>query len=118
MGPWQGCEGIQPIVPLTSTRKPLKDGIDALEAEGNTHIPQGVVWGWRVLSPSEPFTQGAPYSDEFWHKIMVVMTDGDNTIATTSDTINKSAYSAYGYVAQNRLGSTSASTALSNMNTG
>jgi hypothetical protein len=45
------------------------------------------------------------------------MTDGDNTIPTTSDSINKSSYSAYGYVAQGRLGSTSASTALSNMNT-
>jgi hypothetical protein len=117
VGPWQGCAGIQPIVPLTSLRKPLKTAIDALQAEGNTHIPQGVVWGWRVLSPSQPFTEGAPYDDKFWHKIMVVMTDGDNTIATTSDTINKSAYSAYGYVAQNRLGSTTASTALSNMNT-
>jgi Flp pilus assembly protein TadG len=117
MGPWQGCEGIQPIVPLTSSRQPLKDGIDDLEAEGNTHIPQGVVWGWRVLSPNEPFTQGAAYSDKFWHKIMVVMTDGDNTIATTDDDVNKSRYSAYGYVAQGRLGSTTASSALSNMNT-
>ena len=117
MGPWQGCEGIQPIVPLTSLRQSLKDGIADLEAQGNTHIPQGVAWGWRVLSPNEPFTEGAAYSDKFWHKIMVVMTDGDNTIATTSDSFNKSRYSAYGYVAQGRLDSTTASTALSNMNT-
>ncbi|MGE3832640.1 MAG: pilus assembly protein TadG-related protein, partial [Parvibaculaceae bacterium] len=73
MGPWQGCEGIQPIVPLTSLRAPLKASIDSFEADGNTHIPQGVVWGWRVLSPGEPFTEGAPYNDSFWHKIMVVM---------------------------------------------
>jgi Flp pilus assembly protein TadG len=117
MGPWQGCKGIQPIVPLTSQRKPLKTAIDGFVAEGYTHIPQGVAWGWRVLSPDAPFTEGAPYNDKFWHKVMVVMTDGDNTIPTTSDSINKSSYSAYGYVAQGRLGSTSASTALSNMNT-
>ena len=56
-GPNQSCRG--PIVELTNDQKRMRDAINAMQPGGYTHIPQGLAWGWRVLSPGEPFTQGA-----------------------------------------------------------
>lgn len=62
-----------------------------------------MAWGWRVLSPGEPFTEGKPYSDDT-RKIMVVLTDGDNLIWGGWDGHNKSDFTSYGYLAEDRLG--------------
>lgn len=78
----------QPIVPLTSDADELYDAIDNMNASGNTLGNFGMVWGWRVISPEEPFSEGAEYDDEEWDKAIVVMTDGVNTMSST--------YSAYG----------------------
>ena len=45
------------IVPMTHDRGKIEDGIDAMTADGNTVIPEGLAWGWRTLSPGEPFTK-------------------------------------------------------------
>ncbi len=47
---------------------------------GETYIPAGLLWGWRVLSPNRPFADGAPYSTANT-KAIVLMTDGANTRA-------------------------------------
>lgn len=104
-GPNRRCPDAE-IMPLTSTKSPLHDRIDELEAEGNTHIPIGAVWGWRVLSPTEPYTEGVAYNDEEFSKAIVIMTDGENIIST-----NTGQYSGYGTVsqAQSKLGCSSSS---------
>ncbi len=71
-----------------------------------------MVWGWRVISPTEPFTEGVAYDDDTWQKVIIVLTDGANTIDDES-THNGSNYSAYGYLNEGRLGTTS-STAFVN----
>jgi Flp pilus assembly protein TadG len=98
-GPNFGCDS-QPIVPLTDDPAKLKTQIADLEAAGSTNITEGVAWGQRVLSPGEPFTEGEAAADDV-KKIMVLLTDGDNTITSLSNP-NGSAYSSYGYLADGR----------------
>ena len=76
------------IVPLTNSRTTLEASINGLSAAGNTYGNVGMVWGWRVISPTPPFTQGVAYDDELWSKTVIMMTDGDNVVNST--------YSAYG----------------------
>jgi Flp pilus assembly protein TadG len=103
MGPNLWCRS-NPIVPLTNTRSTIDDALEEMEPEGHTNINEGLMWGWRVLSPTEPFTEGAAYSTPNLRKYIVLMTDGDNWLTGNEDTHNKSEYSAYGYAANERLG--------------
>jgi hypothetical protein len=52
---------------------------------GYTNIWEGTAWGWRLLSPAEPFTDGCSYHDEGNSKYLVVMTDGANTCEPESN---------------------------------
>lgn len=93
-GPNKNCPAAQ-VLPMTSTRAPLDTRIDELTAQGNTHVNVGAVWGWRLISPGEPYTEGAAYSDEEFSKAVIIMTDGENVISTGSGQ-----YSSYGTVSQ------------------
>lgn len=105
-GPNYSCT-TKPIRPMTTSEATLDTYIDSLAAGGNTNIHEGVMWGWRTLSAAAPFTEGRTASAERpLKKIMIVMTDGENTY-TTSSNVNKSSYAAYGYVSKGRLGTTS-----------
>jgi len=103
-GPNSGCD-MQAITPLTNDKDVLLAKIDALNAAGNTHIPLGLAWGWRVVSPDAPFTEGVPYSNDHYIKAIVLMTDGDNTMPSQNSTLNGSQYTSYGYASEQRLGS-------------
>jgi hypothetical protein len=74
-----------------------------MQASGNTNIGEGLMWGWRVLSPEEPFPGGRAWDDQENQKILVLMTDGENTYQAYNNH-NRSAYGAFGYAAKNRLG--------------
>jgi Flp pilus assembly protein TadG len=116
-GPQVGCN-IQPIQALTNLKAPVVSTINNMRADGYTHVAEGVAWGLRVLSPGEPFTEGVPYSDEETRKVMVLLTDGENTFDTNglSGNINGSTYTAYGYLKQARLGSSHYVTAINQQN--
>ena len=77
------------ILPLTEDMTALKDRINEMEANGNTYGNLGMVWGWRVLSPDYPFTEGVDWNDQGWRKVIVMMTDGNNVLG--------SPYGGYGY---------------------
>jgi Flp pilus assembly protein TadG len=108
-GPWFNCAASK-IVPLTYSRARVEAGIDAMSAQGSTVIPEGMAWGWRVLSPTEPFTKVegstnqaastiAPYDSPRWQKIMVLMTDGENDVLSNGSQVNAlngTWYSSYG----------------------
>lgn len=85
--PNRGCTNNR-LVPLTNNQTALQNAINGLQATGNTYINVGLVWGWRVISPTYPFTEGAAYDDVDWSKTIVLMTDGDN--------VPYNQYSAYG----------------------
>jgi Flp pilus assembly protein TadG len=78
----------QPIVPLTSDEDFLLSSAANMTASGATLGNLGMVWGWRVISPEEPYIEGAAYDDENWDKVVLIMTDGVNTMSNV--------YSAYG----------------------
>jgi hypothetical protein len=94
-----------PLLPLTTTKSTVEDKIDAMSSDGNTHINVGLVWGWRVLSPTAPFTEGHAYDDEDFNKAIVLMTDGENVMSS-------SVYTAYAYLSDKKLGSTNANKAI------
>lgn len=76
-----------PLTPLTKEKETLQDQVDALTATGETYIPGGLAWGWRLLSNGEPFSEAVPYGQKvngkLVRKILVLMTDGANTISPT-----------------------------------
>lgn len=64
----------------TSTDKTTLHGkVNAMQPAGKTNITIGLAWGWHVLSPSEPYTEGKAYGTKDLTKYIVLMTDGDNT---------------------------------------
>ena len=77
-----------------------------MAAQGATGVGEGAAWGWRVLSPGEPFTEGRAYNTKNNTKVLVLMTDGQNTYYPNSKFL-KSWYDIYGYVDRNHLGTTS-----------
>lgn len=95
-GPNKSCAG--PIVELTNDKTRMHDAVDAMEPHpgSGTNIAQGMVWGWRVLSPEAPFTQGAAYDDTNTQKALVLLSDGFNEIGGD--------YTSYGHLADKRLG--------------
>jgi Flp pilus assembly protein TadG len=72
--------GINQAIRLTNDKSTVLAGVDTMKATGMTYIPGGLVWGWRVLSPEAPFTEGVSYDDDKTQKTIVLMTDGDNTL--------------------------------------
>jgi Flp pilus assembly protein TadG len=108
-GPNSGCQ-LSPITRLTDDWDDLKDAVDDMVAVGDTNIPLGLMWGWHLLSPNAPFADGRPYGAEKSTKVVVLMTDGENTMGSTGNN-NASLYNSLGYIWQNRLGITSGNTA-------
>jgi Flp pilus assembly protein TadG len=107
-GPNYSCS-TTPITPLVdvSTEAGLaqiKTAIDKMGPNGATNVPEGMAWGWRTISSSEPFTGGRPESERGNDKVVIVLTDGANTYYTpgwfnkNDPADNKSSYAAYGYM--------------------
>ena len=86
---WQYCPPT-PVLPLTAEKSKIKAVIDSLAAEGNTRTDIGMSWGWRTLSPQWKGKWGsasspADYNDPGIRKVVVMMTDGDNTPSQSGD---------------------------------
>ncbi len=77
------------IQPLTSDPVLIQAAISGLYVKnywgyrGNTYIPLGLVWGVNVLSPQAPYTEAQPFDPRNFrpHKVMILMTDGQNDFA-------------------------------------
>jgi hypothetical protein len=116
-GPNKGCP--RPIVPLANadSKTAIKAAIDAMIAywSTGTFIPTGLAWGWHVLSPEAPYTEGTKPADQDYEKTVkaiVLFTDGESDI-TDDGNPNRSRYHGYSYVTTNvggtyRLASTAA----------
>lgn len=101
-GPNLGCPK-NPIVPFTNDRDLLLGEIKDFEAwhRGGTMGHIGMVWGWRMLSPSwrDAWGTGAyphDYAPGEVEKIVVFMTDGANGFYTGHAPSGDSDYTAYG----------------------
>ncbi|MBX9746573.1 MAG: hypothetical protein K2X34_06710 [Hyphomonadaceae bacterium] len=98
-GPNRGCP--TPIVPLTTNESALQTAIAGMQhwMGGGTNQVEGLAWGWRVLSPVAPFTQGEAFNADRDNvrKVIVLMSDGENTNVGT-DAVMGTDYSAYNYM--------------------
>ncbi len=112
VGPNLNCT-VNALTPLSTSQSSLISAINAMSAPQSpvayTNIEEGVMWGWRALSPTEPFTQGRDYGEGGNHKILILMTDGANTYVgeSSNSNFNHSQYMAYNYTAHDLLGTTS-----------
>jgi hypothetical protein len=104
---------------MTNDQGPINTEIDSLQAKGSTVLPAGLLWGWRVISPGAPFTEGVDYSNDKYTKAIVLMTDGENDVGGGSfyTGVDESYYNAFGYARNGHLGSTSGSNAEDTLDT-
>lgn len=69
----------QRITPLNNVRQTALDAIAALTSPtGNTNIPQGLGWAWRVLSPGAPFDEAEVAPQFPRQQAIILLTDGEN----------------------------------------
>ncbi|SFP93829.1 Flp pilus assembly protein TadG [Mesorhizobium sp. NFR06] len=115
VGPNRACP--TPIVPLTDDFDKLRKAASAMtEWNGSgTNVSEGLSWGMRVLSPSPPYTDAAPWKTRGVSKIVLLLTDGENVVYGASEQATKSDYTPYGYLADGRFGSDNQTAAARNV---
>ena len=109
---------VNEVVPLTDQRATISDGIEGLIARsgGGTQTSQGLIWGWRTLSPRWRGYWGAPtpsempldYDEPDLVKAIVFMTDGIADIGWE--------LMAYGFLDEGNLGTTNENLAEDEVN--
>ncbi len=104
------------VTAMTNVKADILSAVDQMVSTGSTVIPTGLAWGWRLISPSEPFSEGAAYDDEDTAKAIVLLTDGRNDVGGGLGTHNNSYYNAYGFARSGNLGATNGSQAESTLN--
>ena len=103
-GPNFGCT-TKPLQRLTKDTTALKNLISNMAPLGSTNIHEGLMWGWRTLSPISVFADGSAYSSSSnttnantINKIIILMTDGTNSWPDNPyPNYNNSMYFAAGY---------------------
>jgi len=113
-GPNFGCT-TQPLLPLTTDQTALKTLINNMAPLGSTNIFEGLMWGWRTLSPKSVFSSAyasinpatsppASYTAtssssnaSSINKIIILMTDGTNSWTANPNAPTGSLYFAAGY---------------------
>lgn len=79
------------ILPLTYDWTALKNKIDEMQPEGNTNQAIGVAWGWLSLLQQSPLNAPAEDSNFKYNKVIILLSDGDNTenrYSTNQNTID------------------------------
>jgi Flp pilus assembly protein TadG len=103
---------LSPVTPMTNTKATLTTAITNLASNGNTVLPTGMVWGWRMLSPKWRGVWGGTmdahslpldYHEQLSQKAVIFMTDGKNEIDTR--------YGPFGPLAAGNMGTTDEATA-------
>jgi hypothetical protein len=103
---------------MTNNSSPLLTAINAMTAQGDTEINQGLIWAWNLLSPrwqgqwgGTMNQNGLPlaYNTVGMAKAVVLLTDGENTI-------DNSSHGAYWFLGSGRTGSTNSTTAVTDLN--
>ncbi|MGL5363168.1 MAG: TadE/TadG family type IV pilus assembly protein [Bosea sp. (in: a-proteobacteria)] len=101
-GPNKGCP--DELLRLSSDKSAIQAKLAGMKHwdGGGTISSEGVMWGWRTLTPKGPFADGKAYGKA--KKFLVVMSDGQNMIGGNDNngpTISK--YGAYGYIRYGRF---------------
>jgi Flp pilus assembly protein TadG len=101
----EGCI-THPALFMTSDTNALNTSINNMAAAGSTIIPQGLLWGWRMLSSTWAGPQGwggatvtggqylplDPTKNAGLQRILIILTDGQNQVSGTDSFINSIYY--------------------------
>jgi Flp pilus assembly protein TadG len=66
------------VMPLSYDWTALHSKVDEMTPDGTTNVTIGLMWAWHALTDSVPLTEAAPPAPNL-DKIIVLMTDGENT---------------------------------------
>lgn len=81
--PGSNCPNVR-MLDLTTDTGALNSAINDLRGLGDTHVPSGLIWGWNMLVPGQPFGSAVPREELErigGKKVIVLMTDGINSMA-------------------------------------
>ncbi|MCC6890743.1 MAG: VWA domain-containing protein [Hyphomicrobiales bacterium] len=67
-----------PLMPLSTDWNALTAKIDSLQPQGNTNVTIGLAWGFHALTAAGPLNNAAVASAGL-DKVIILLTDGDNT---------------------------------------
>jgi Flp pilus assembly protein TadG len=67
------------VTPLSHDWTTLEGKVDAMTPVGNTNITIGLQWGWQSLTQGAPLYAPAEDPNYKYEKIVILLTDGDNT---------------------------------------
>ncbi len=114
-GPENNCP-LRPILPLTTDKNALDTAIDGMVADGYTNIATGLAWGWRMLTPEEPYV--ARNFDQETKKFIILLSDGvqETGSASSGPRHNETYYTAYGYAAKGHLGNVNGNESVTVLN--
>jgi Flp pilus assembly protein TadG len=75
-----GTGSLTTIAPLTTNFDSLRKTVKAMAPSGNTNLTIGLAWGLTTLMPGAPIGgDAAAFGTKSLQKIMILLTDGDNT---------------------------------------
>ena len=124
LGPNRACP--DEVLPLTHNKTDILNKINSLSYwnGGGTIISEGLMWGWRTLSPNKPYATAKPY-DKANAKVIILMSDGKNEIGGNGPDLTTgslewspmmSEYNAYGYLRDGRFPAMNFASATSYLN--
>ena len=76
-------------MPLSYDWTALNNKVDAMSPNGNTNVTIGLVWAWHALDDDQPLTEAAAPAPDL-DKVIILLTDGDNTEAWNNSTTRRS----------------------------
>lgn len=78
--PVYDCGSLAKLMPLTNNWTALNSKIDEMQPNGMTNVTIGLAWAWHALTAQAPLSEAsAPKQD--LDKVIILLTDGDNTEA-------------------------------------
>lgn len=69
------------VMPLTDNENQVVAKLQSMWPYSGTHIALGLEMGWHVISPNLPFNEGVAYNTNDVQKVIVLLTDGRQTVA-------------------------------------
>jgi Flp pilus assembly protein TadG len=76
--PVYDCGSIARAMPLSYDWDRLNAKVDEMTPNGNTNVTIGLAWAWHALTSNTPYTEAAAPAPDL-DKIIIILTDGDNT---------------------------------------
>jgi hypothetical protein len=67
-------------MPLSTDWTALNSKVDEMSPNGNTNVTIGLVWAWHALTTGLPYAEAAAPAPNL-DKVLIILTDGDNTEA-------------------------------------